>query len=203
MSDNYMGNRDLPSNYSADHIPDHCNTSLWIFGLPSQITVHQLLKTIRGFGRIFAIHINEPEIDKGHFLAAAKVTFFEAAAAQRFLFKHRSSGLPVGSLIASVRPNRVKVEEKQFSESCSRVIVAIGPRELTTQAWIHDQLRRRGIYYDIDEILEHTNHPAGSARLEFRFGSYRGQASQAYRVLRGSEARERGIVVFFGEDPCA
>ncbi|KAK0723632.1 hypothetical protein B0T21DRAFT_414017 [Apiosordaria backusii] len=202
MSENYKGRRDILANHSAD-IPDIHNTSLWITGLPADVTVHQLLKTISGFGRVLAVYINEPDKDNGHALAAAKLTFFEQDAAQRFLFRYRVHGLSVGNLLATVRFNRVRVEEKSYPENASRVIVVIGSRKVAKEDWIREQLTSRGIYYDTDEIIENVNPITGWVRLEWRFGSYRGQASQAYRVLRGAEGRKHGLVIAFGPDPCA
>ncbi|KAK4200099.1 hypothetical protein QBC40DRAFT_265281 [Triangularia verruculosa] len=202
MSDNYRGNRLNVANYSMD-IPTILNTSLWITGLPFDVTVHELLQCIRGFGNIFALHLNRPEEGTGHFFSAAKLTFFKAEAAQRFLRSHERTGLVVGNLTASVRPNRIKVAEGDHPDHYSRVLVILRPADVTNEEWVSHQLSTRGIYWDTDDVFEYVHPVTGWVRLEFRFGSYRGQSSQAYRVLRGREARDRSIMVIFGLDPCA
>ncbi|KAK4200341.1 hypothetical protein QBC40DRAFT_200640 [Triangularia verruculosa] len=80
FSPNYKGNPDLDRNRSAT-ISEDMNCSLFLVGLPPTVTTHELLQGVRNVGRVYATHINPPEPEKGHEQAAAKVVFFERAAA--------------------------------------------------------------------------------------------------------------------------
>ncbi|KAK3986169.1 hypothetical protein QBC44DRAFT_373353 [Cladorrhinum sp. PSN332] len=53
------------------------NCSLFLVGLPPNLTTTSLLGRIRGMGCVYATHINPPEPDKDHDLSAAKLVFFE------------------------------------------------------------------------------------------------------------------------------
>jgi len=80
FSPNYRGNPDLERNRSAAIPPDH-NCSLFVTGLAPTTTTGELLGAIRDVGRVYATHINGPEPTRGHMTCAAKVVFFERAAA--------------------------------------------------------------------------------------------------------------------------
>lgn len=116
FSPNYQGDTSLANNRSAN-IPESESCSLFILGLPPTLTTTQLLGAIRNAGRVWASHINLPEPSRGHTTCAAKVIFFERAAAQRFYAAHQphnggfvtdpSSGLPP----ARVLWNRIRSAE--------------------------------------------------------------------------------------------
>ncbi|KAL2019315.1 hypothetical protein VTK56DRAFT_9782 [Thermocarpiscus australiensis] len=80
FSPNYKGDPDLQRNQSAA-IPADANCSLFLVGLAPDLTTRELLSGIRDIGRVYATHINPPDPKRGHFLSAAKVVFFERAAA--------------------------------------------------------------------------------------------------------------------------
>ncbi|KAK0672493.1 hypothetical protein QBC41DRAFT_216817 [Cercophora samala] len=80
FSPNYKGNPDLDRNRSAT-IPENMNCSLFLVGLPANLTTHELLAGVRNVGRVYATHINPPEPEKGHEQSAAKIVFFERSAA--------------------------------------------------------------------------------------------------------------------------
>jgi hypothetical protein len=107
MSVNYKGNPDVASNRSTD-IPEEQDCSVWITGLPPKSTENQLLGAIRDIGRVWQTHIVPPS--GHHATAAAKVTFFTAAAAQRMIARY-SGGNFVEGYIASVVYNRTCVAE--------------------------------------------------------------------------------------------
>lgn len=80
FSPNYRGDPDLVRNQSAA-IPADQNCSLFLVGLAPDLTTHELLSGIRGIGRVYATHINPPDPERGHVGSAAKLVFFERAAA--------------------------------------------------------------------------------------------------------------------------
>lgn len=97
-SPNYRGDHTLAANRPAA-IPQEQNCSVWLSGLPPDITTHELLAAIRGAGRVYASHITPP--GGRYTTAAAKVVFFEAAAAQAFLRRCADAG---GLPVVVVRP---------------------------------------------------------------------------------------------------
>lgn len=109
FSPNYRGNINIERNRSAA-IPEHENCSLFILGLPPNLTTRQLLAGIRGFGRIYATHINRPEPSRGHMTCAAKIIFFEREPAARFHAAHspENGGFVVGGMRARVLWNRIR-----------------------------------------------------------------------------------------------
>ncbi|KAK0665771.1 hypothetical protein QBC41DRAFT_349375 [Cercophora samala] len=186
MSPNYAGNPYKISNQSAE-IEDHLNTC------------------IRGFGKIWATVINSPDINKGHTHAAAKVTFFDAEPAQRFLAcygeESEEGGWRVGGHLVRVRPNRIKVAPSDKPADHSRVLVISGPGHAVNWQTLRRVFEGEGISYQIDEVIPRPHRVEGWATLEVRFGSYRAQASQVYMVVK-RKLRQFGIGVRFGLDPC-
>ena len=80
FSPNYRGNPGLARNQSAA-IPAEENCSLFLVGLAPDLTTHELLSGIHNVGRVYATHINPPDLERGHMYSAAKVVFFEREAA--------------------------------------------------------------------------------------------------------------------------
>lgn len=78
FSENYLGDYKNLNNKSAD-IPDEGNCSLYITGLPIDVTVKDIFDDIRDIGKVFSLHIS-PKRD-GHNHAAAAITFFTRKAA--------------------------------------------------------------------------------------------------------------------------
>ncbi|KAK0636508.1 hypothetical protein B0T17DRAFT_613229 [Bombardia bombarda] len=101
FSPNYRGNIAIERNRSAN-IPDHHNCSLFITHLPPDVTTRSLLRAIGRVGRVFATHINPPDRARGHHTAAAKIVFFDRAAAERLY----EMGMRGGFVIQSSSGNR-------------------------------------------------------------------------------------------------
>jgi hypothetical protein len=207
VSLNYRGDPNVPENLSAD-IPDDENCSFWIRRLPANITVSTLLAAIRGIGRVYCTVITPPSPEQGWHLAAAKLVFFEEAAARRFWDRYGRDGqqqLPfvIGGLKAIVERNRTKVAESDYPQDRTRVLCVSGPEALVDV----DALLREfeaNFVFQMDDFLvtaetQHTfNGPLRIRRVEFRFGSFRCQAQSAYRLLY----RRQGISIRYGRDPC-
>ncbi|GAB1312428.1 RRM domain-containing protein [Madurella fahalii] len=203
-SPNYMGNIALRSNRPAN-IPDELNCSLWITGLPPNVTVGELLAAIRNVGKVYATVVNPP--DGRHPFSAAKVTFFTPTAAQTLLAQCNGPdkrGLIVGNCRARVRYNRNAVEQPEWvPEDHTRAIIVSGPPDIINIEFLMDYFRRR-----FDFQLESIDVLAAGHSinvLEWRFGSYRAQANSAWKALTGDAIFKReypGVNVRFVHDPC-
>jgi hypothetical protein len=207
VSLNYRGDVTVPENLSAD-IPDDENCSFWIRRLPINTTVSTLLAAVRGIGRVYCTVITPPSPNQGWHLAAAKLVFFEEAAARRFWDRYGRDGqqqLPfvVGGLKAIVERNRTKVAESDHPQDRTRVVCVSGPEALVDTAALLREFEANFVF-QMDEVLvtdeiRHTfNGPLGFRHVEFRFGSFRCQAQNAYRLLYG----RWGISIRYGRDPC-
>lgn len=201
----YLGNTSLTRNKSAD-IPDHENCSLFLLGLPAKVTTHELLASIRDVGRIWAMHINPPELGKGHLTAAAKVIFFTRAAAERFWDRFAPTGFAVaahpGCPPARVLWNRIKTgaQTGQGAGIKSRVLLIRGPDSFVNPDALSAYFDTK-FKYQVDEIISLLWDRGSRVRLvEYRFGSYRCQAEAAKMAL--SREFDAEVRVWYGTDPC-
>ena len=199
FSERYEGNRFLQSNMSAN-IPADKNCSLFVTGLPPDVTTSQLLAPISGMGRIFATHINPPEPAKGHPLSAAKIVFFERDAAHRFWRWANTHGFTVGGLRAHVIFNRIRSAESAEARNCSRVLMISGPPQYVNPHFLALFFKTKFVF-QVDTVIQHGPDKDGEVTIEYRFGSYRCQAQAAKMAL----GREFGdiITTYWGPDPCA
>jgi hypothetical protein len=197
-SPNYRGDHTRASNRPAN-IPERENCSVFITGLPPQVTYHELLGAIRNTGRVRASVINLPTAT--HQTAAAKVVFFTAAAARLFLARSNVQGFTVGGYRTLVRPDRNRFAESNDPVHHTRCITVTGPREIVNEENLKNYFRAHFVY-QIDEV---TPVVLGEVinMIEFRFGSYRCQAQWAWRNLREDPYFQRhGVHVGFNRDPC-
>ncbi|KAK4183406.1 hypothetical protein QBC35DRAFT_543807 [Podospora australis] len=199
FSPNYRGNPDLDRNRSA-MIPEGENCSLFLVGLPPNISTHDLLAGVRGIGRVYATHINPPEPNRGHEMSAAKLVFFDRDAAERFYAFAQGEGFRVPAnptFRARVTWNRIRSAQVDPAGVKSRVLLISGPPEVVNEGYLRAYFDQK-LIYQIDEILSHGTSPDGSrALVEFRFGSYRCQA-EAARMALSREFREWGVLCEFG-----
>ncbi len=198
FSVNYDGNIWLQQNRSAD-IPASESCSMFVTGLPADVTTHQLLAPIRNMGRVFASHINRPQPERGHLQSAAKIVFFERRAAARFFAWSNVQGYVVGGRRARVVYNRIRAAEDGRSPAASRVVCVAGPPAVVSEAVLLPYFATK-FSFQIDEVLDHGPGPDGRALVEFRFGSFRCQAQSAKLAV---DCELRGLVTaFYGVDPC-
>ncbi|KZL81730.1 f-box domain-containing protein [Colletotrichum incanum] len=204
ISPNYAGDATIARNQSAP-IPDSQNVAFWITNLPPKVNCNQLLGQIRGMGRVWACVISPPT--EHHVTSAAKVVFFELAAAQKF-YAHCTNPqrrLIVGGYVAHVCLNRTKKAEEDVGGNHSRVVIIMGnpsfvnPRTLLR--WFNTHFE-----YEIDEVITHVlNKEMG--HIEIRFGSWRSQAEacrQAIKAVYPPGGDQSPIWVFrYGTDPCS
>ncbi|KAJ4387092.1 hypothetical protein N0V93_007679 [Gnomoniopsis smithogilvyi] len=203
FSPHYQGDIFLPANQSED-IPDDLNCSLFIVNLPPSLTTHELVAAIHKMGplgRIFAIHINGPELQRNHPGCAAKVVFFQREVAQSFFTRCESSGFRVNEYHSRVMWNRIKTSEKSHltNSDASRVLLIGGPPSIVNSSTLTDFFHTK-LEFQIDNIITHAPGSVGNedAVIEYRFGSFRCQSQAAKMAL----ARELPhIRCFFGKDP--
>ncbi|OAA54648.1 hypothetical protein ISF_08249 [Cordyceps fumosorosea ARSEF 2679] len=199
FSDRYHGMH-TESNASAEHLTSEQNASLWITNLPPDITHHELLGQIRRVGRVWCCFINGPDGVK-HATAAAKIVFFQPAAAQLLLQQTSLDGLSVRGWRAKVAPNRIKTGATiPRGGDDSRVLLVTGQAHFVNEQTLTRYFSERFVF-QVDEVRELARGGAGRAVVEFRFGSYRCQAQMGKISLEkdrplGFEKAE------FGEDPC-
>ncbi|KAH8894246.1 hypothetical protein GQ53DRAFT_644083 [Thozetella sp. PMI_491] len=200
FSPNYRGNIHLARNKSAD-IPSEKNCSLFLLGLNAKVTTHELLSSIRNVGRIYATHINKPEPDKQHMTCAAKVTFFERKAAERFFDMYNATGFKVhGHLeVARVLWNRIRAAESNDKPHRTRVLQIAGPPDLVNPEALTAYFSSK-LEFQIDEIILQGASEERNV-VEYRFGSYRCQAEAAKMAL-GREYPDGNVRTWHGPDPC-
>jgi hypothetical protein len=209
VSYNYRGDLTNPKNLSAD-IPDSNNCSFWIRQLPSTSTVSSLLAAVRGIGRVYCTVITPPNPLRGFSTAAAKLVFFELAAARRFWDRYGSGGrLSMPFVVGGGRPaiverNRTKVAESEHPRHFSRVVRVSGPEELLNVDEMLAEFAAK-FSFQIDDIFVTTEHRSSTDgpqqvyyTIEFRFGSFRCQAQSAHHMI----SRRPGLSVQYGRDPC-
>ena len=201
VSPNYRGDPDLATNRPAN-IPDTENCSLWLEGLPPNVTTWELLAAIRDVGRVWQSHIVRPT--GGHANAAAKVTFFTASAARTLIEGVGGQGpqrLAVGGTIATVVYNRQRVAEQTLPDNHTRVLLISGPPNIVNTDVLTAFFGSLFVY-QLDEII-HVVPGRAISVLEWRFGSYRCQAQAAWEAIRRNPVfAARGVVVNFDRDPC-
>ncbi|KAI2632533.1 hypothetical protein GGS26DRAFT_590971 [Hypomontagnella submonticulosa] len=196
---NYRGDHNLSVN-RGDDVPDDKNCCLWLTGLPGDITVHGLLSAIKKTGRVRSTHINPPtESSK---TAAASISFFKRSAAETLLQNIQQGKLIIGGRFPYAFWNRNKVAEEDGLGAASRVLLIAGDPEIVNVDYL-DQFFAGKFVYELDEVIEHGTVDSDTgpiARIEYRFGSWRSQASFARMSL---SLELRGFVLTeYGPDPC-
>ncbi|KAI0830452.1 hypothetical protein F5Y06DRAFT_290671 [Hypoxylon sp. FL0890] len=199
LNRNYRGDTSLPSNTGAG-VPENKNTCLWITGLPASITVTELLAAITKTGRVRSTVINAPT--GAIRTAAASISFFKRSDAE-VLYRNLQQGrIILGGRFPRVQWNRNKVGEGQDPSDASRVLYIAGDPQVVNQVFL-DRFFSKKFVYEIDKIIDYgTVQVDGEtiSRLEYRFGSWRCQASSARQALM---CELKGFVwTAYGEDPC-
>ncbi|KAG6366108.1 hypothetical protein INS49_000284 [Diaporthe citri] len=202
FSPDYHGDPYLLRNQSAN-IPDHLNCSLFLVNLPSSLTTHRLIAAIHAMGptgRIYATHINAPEPDRKHYGCAAKVIFFELAAAKAFYKACEERGFNVDGFAVRVMWNRIKTAQQDHARSTTRVLLIGGKPDFVNPVTLTEYFCTK-LQFQIDSIITHSDGLRGDrdAVVEYRFGSFRCQAEAAKMALVREHPEVR---CFFHCDPC-
>ncbi|KAB5532565.1 hypothetical protein GE09DRAFT_1251366 [Coniochaeta sp. 2T2.1] len=177
-SSNYRGNTQREPN---QYVPDNENCALFVVDLPPTVTVPAFLSTIRNTGRIYSLHINLPEPERGNNTCAAKLVFFECRAAETFYFRQQAAGLDLpghgSGCVARVNWNRVRIPESAAPYHHTRVLIISGPKHVVNPAtlWGHFQAK---IESDLGQIVV-LREGERDGMVEDRFASYRAQAEAA------------------------
>jgi hypothetical protein len=175
-SDNYRGDLTISNNLSAK-IPANENCSVWMLGLPAQVTHTELLGSIKKIGQIYATVINPPT--GSHHTSAAKIVFFERYQAERlmeFVLDNRTFRV-MGKVIRNIRWNKIKSARYAHSDH-SRAIRVKGPRELMHFGFFEHFFHTR-FTYELESRQEVVCLDAEMAIHEWHFGSLRCQAASA------------------------
>ncbi|KAI1379162.1 hypothetical protein F4677DRAFT_453234 [Hypoxylon crocopeplum] len=210
LSQNYRGVTDDPANHSQ-HIPIQQSCSVWIIGLPPNCTLSQLLSNVRGAGKIFRCYINPPSgVNE---TAAAKIVFWDRAGTDSFLNQYVWGCFRVGQYRPTVTMNRIRTGEQPQSD-CTRVLRIVGPDSIINERYLTAFFERH-FYYELEEAtVIHHNVANQTARIEFRFSSYKAQSASAAELMEkaivgdidmSDEEMELWCQVryFWGPDPCA
>ena len=213
FSPNYRGNPALDRNRSASIVADK-NCSLFITGLAPDLTTAGLLGAIRDVGRVYATHINGPEIRRGHKTCAAKVVFFERKAAERFYDRYKETGFAVPGSRPEHRGrvvwNRIRSDEVDVGGRKSRVLLISGPPGLVNPDSLRDYLAGK-IQFQVESVRTLARHGFASslpvtAAAALGFGSGSGGYEDEFGDLekeREGEGKERALVEFrFGSYRC-
>ncbi|KAK1501972.1 hypothetical protein CTAM01_05410 [Colletotrichum tamarilloi] len=183
VSANYKGDALNPRNLSDD-IPECKNVSFFLTNLPADVTYSQLLGQIRGMGRVWATVINPPDGHE-HFTSAAKLVFFELAAAQRFYAHCRNPArrLIISSYAVKIVRNRVRKAEEDIGGYHSRVLVVTGELSFVNKDTLLRYFRTK-LDFDTEDVIAHVQDPqTGMGELEIRFACYRNQSESARQAL--------------------
>ncbi|KAK6955897.1 hypothetical protein Daesc_003543 [Daldinia eschscholtzii] len=197
---NYRGDCNLSINRGTG-VPEERNTSLWITGLPGSTTVPKFLASITKTGRVRSTVINGPNESTG--TAAASISFFRRKDAEVLYNAIQQGRMVLEDMIPRVQWNRNRIGEEDSPSYASRVLLIAGDPLVVNQDYL-DGFFKSKFVYDIDDIIDHGTVPGIDgpiSRLEYRFGSWRSQASFARLALN---LELRGFLLAeYGEDPCA
>ncbi|KAK4200098.1 hypothetical protein QBC40DRAFT_174646 [Triangularia verruculosa] len=172
----------------ADDIQPEESCSVFISGLPKDVTLSQLLGSIR-CGRVRYSKIAGSE---------ALVVFFEKNAAQRFA---RQGQLDVAEVQAKVQLAKMRVAESTLPRSVSRVLVISGFVRALSIPFLKDCLEMKNVRCELEKIVRGTQ--GDMSTLEWHFASY-AQARKVQDVIMTEPLLcKKGVRARFGIDPCA
>jgi len=193
---NYQGDITARGNQSAD-IPDNENCSLWILGLPGNVTHNEFLGAIRNVGKVYTCFINRPTANFD--TAAAKLVFFTRSQAEKLMSMMKNGEILVmGKSITKVRWNKIKRGAYTHPDD-SRTIRITGPAHLMDFGYFEMFFNLR-FTYELDQRCEIPCAEPDKITHEWRFGSLRCQAAAAKMAIE----RELWNIfeVSWGPDPC-
>ncbi|RYP32171.1 hypothetical protein DL767_005327 [Monosporascus sp. MG133] len=210
---NYRGNLGNAANRCAN-IPESQSTCLFIVNLPPDCTPARLLGAVpRGVGKVWALSISPPTAQ--HRTAAAKLTFWDRRATDRFLAIVAEGRFAVpGSHRPRVMMNRYRAPSQPAS-GASRVLELAGPHAVVNERYLA-AFFRRAFRYDLDGVAV-LYRSRWFTRLQFRFASYRCQAAFARKAIERAQRGEpiagvqltederllwSEVAVYWGRDPC-
>ncbi|KAK8099224.1 uncharacterized protein PG998_012465 [Apiospora kogelbergensis] len=204
-------------------IPEALSVNLFLRNLPADCTTRTLLDSIWGYGRIWSVRIHPPS-PWNHAAsppglpvtptATATLSFFEVAAARRFVLHTEARGalFLVGGRHVRVSYHPRRMAGKEALRVASRCVLVQGHPDMVNETSLLVLLRSRLLFL-ADRSLAEIRQTVVEARLryittrghivELRFhDGFYGRAGLAVDVLR-LEDNPRISAVGYGEDPCA
>jgi hypothetical protein len=196
-SDKYFGDIAIAHSRSTN-IPENQNCSLWILGLPANVTHAQLLGAIREIGKVYATVINPPTLT--HHTSAAKLVFFERSQAERLMYRIQTGSFKVmGQSVVDVRWNTFKSAAYPQPDH-SRSIRITGPAHLMDFDFFEIFFKSR-FTYELDRRAAVRCSSPGMVAHEWHFGSLRCQAASAKTAIE--RELQTIFLVQWARDPCA
>ncbi|KAK6951796.1 hypothetical protein Daesc_006321 [Daldinia eschscholtzii] len=185
------------------NIPKYQNTAIRITRLPPNCTVSDLLREIRGVGRIYSLRMDPPMYDerKGKIIdnSAATIQFFTGSDRNRFRQRYSQNPLTVRGWSARFRLNKTRVASHD-DQRASRVLVMSGHRQIVTpQNLTRIFTGLWGIHFDTDFM--HYEQGLETSTITWGFGSFQGQAETLYAMI--NELLSGRVHVEYGDDPCS
>ncbi|KAK4171236.1 hypothetical protein QBC36DRAFT_199775 [Triangularia setosa] len=173
----------------ADDIQPGDSCSLFISGLPNDVTLSELLGSIRGYGRVRYSKITS---------SAALVVFFERNAAQKLA---REGQLAVGEVQVKVCLAKKRIAQSTLSLEASRVLVITGFIGGLNVAFLKECLQMKNIQYELDKIVRGAS--GGMFALEWHFASHTQAAKAMELIMTEPYFSKKGVNATYGIDPCA
>ncbi|KAK3364639.1 hypothetical protein B0T25DRAFT_444583 [Lasiosphaeria hispida] len=196
----YLGNIYHSANHGAN-IPEELNCSLFIYNLPAHMTEKSLIEALlphAPFDRIYALSVTPPSAGSFSDTSIAKITTFTRAGAEKLYNFIHAGWLAISGQQTRVRWNQIKVAAFPGDEYLSRVLLISGPKDVVTIPNLTAHLSR-GIAYQL-EAATVKQETADIRLIEWRFCSFRAQASSAKLLLRWELP---AVTTRFGVDPLA
>ncbi|KAJ8130222.1 hypothetical protein O1611_g3407 [Lasiodiplodia mahajangana] len=187
-----------PSAGSAS--PRAGNTSLFITGLPKDVTFRELFDGAHHTGKVKHAHITKTDARHPN-THAAHIIYFAHISAQR-LFDRAAKG---EFFVRGIRPfviwnRRYTAEDRAIGRS--RALRIIGPAEIVNRESLESFWRRRqsGFYWNTDIVIETKKDSWGEAIVFYYFASWENQAVKAANML--AEAFNGVVWVSYTRDLC-
>ncbi|KAM7195536.1 hypothetical protein V8F20_007432 [Naviculisporaceae sp. PSN 640] len=178
-------------------LPDKFNCSVWMTGLPRDVTHEDIFNIIDNCGKVYTLHINNPLAKASRKrTAAAKIFFFDTEGLRAYL----PSRPPAAATIADPRESfgSVDVPPSLFPTATS------GSPRIVNYEYLVAYFSRL-FTFELEDVIE-LSVTEKDAVLEFRFAAYRAQAALAFKTLRRDRRfrrANRGVKVKYAKDPCA
>ncbi|KAI2618792.1 hypothetical protein GGR54DRAFT_648041 [Hypoxylon sp. NC1633] len=170
--------------------------SLFVTGLPPDLTVHQLLRSIRNVGKIFKTSIQRP--NEQHDTSTATVTLWNRQSADRLTTRIRAGDLNMGVYQpqARISPTQVPPPAQTYKGAESRAIRVSGNAAIVNREAILELFKEK-FSYDLDDVID-IESMERRATIEIRFGSFHRQAEAAMKILGDLGYHQ----VCYARDPC-
>ncbi|KAI1396490.1 hypothetical protein F4819DRAFT_504367 [Hypoxylon fuscum] len=208
LTSNWREHR-APIENKEDDIPDNKNCSVWITGLPRDITYPALFSKLRGTGKIWSVTIKPPTDFYRN--AAAHVEYWHSGGLRRLFQKVIDQQFIIGNARPQVTHSRIKRGPRLWSDK-SRVLIVEGPSEIINYDFLMNFFRDR-FEPNVDSFRMLANNGV-QAVTWWAFIAYATQSARAEQAIldvqknrddRSSEECELWdrVQLRYARDPCA